>query len=489
MEYRAHTSCVSEAQKYQGALYKENGKSKNSKAAKAQKKGNSQALVPRQPYVEDAPDPDAGTIAIVDAPPHAPSPPPPAYAVLEHQPEQLALPAVNVFDFLVTDDTPNASRVSLPPPPPPLPPLQREQQHYEEVMTMVENAPTLFAINRSSPLALNGEDGAMILQEYEEKMYESDRQQENGYQDSYRDNASIHSMQAQSQDRAQEKRERLQQRPQQQPVYLTPAPKREREASKQRDGSRGREHKSKDGKKRKRHHAEDLDLTTAGPSHDRDLVMAEAPTLHSGLTGGMEKMFSRRSGAEYPSPSPDYPDDIPVAETPASPLKRTRHSRTESRPEPRPEPRGRDKRVRGSLLLSLVSSGTSRVSTRKSSSSTQHTTSDDRPPKKHHRHRRREDSERPHQRNVKAIEYHPTVEPGDSQNQLVVYRTRAELFTSFISKGPESTLGCSMNKALKRYHRERADQDIGMGRAEEEKELWKSLRMKKNDRGEIVLFF
>jgi cell growth-regulating nucleolar protein len=348
---------------------------------------------------------------------------------------------------------------------------------------MVENAPALFNINRKSPVALSGEDGAMILQEYEEKMYESDRR-ENGYQDSYKGNASMYSAQAQSQDRAQEKHERPQQRSPQQ-VYLTPAPKREREASKQRDGSRGREHKSKDGKKRKRHHAEDLDLTAARTSYDRDSVMTEAPTLHSGLTGGIEKMFSRRSGVEYPSPSPDYPDDIPVAETPASPLKRTRHSRTETRP----EPRGRDKRVRGSLLLSLVSSGTSTVSTRKSSSSTQHTTSDDRPPKKHHRHRRREDSERPHQRKVKAIEYHPIVERDDSQNQLVVYRTRAELFTSFVRKGPESTLGCSMNKALKRYHRERADQGIGLGRAEEEKELWKSLRMKKNDRGEIVLFF
>ncbi|KAI9782447.1 MAG: hypothetical protein M1839_004933 [Geoglossum umbratile] len=479
MEYKAHTSCVSEAQKYQGALYKENGKSKNSKATKAQKRNNnSQALVPRQPYVEDAPDPDAGALAIVDAPPHAPSPPPPMNAVLAHQPEQLALPAVNVFDFLVTDDTPNASRVSLPPPSPP----QQEQHYHDEGMKMVDNAPALFDVNRRSPSALNGEDGAMILQEYEERMYENDRQ-EIDYQDNYRDNASVYSAQAQSQNRAQEKRERPQQRSPQQ-TYSTPAPMREREASKQRDGSRGREHKSKDGKKRKRHHAGDLDLSAARLSYgDRDSVMAEAPVLHSGLTGGIERMFSRRSGVEYPSPSPDYPDDIPIAETPASPLKRTRHSRTETRS----EPRGREKRARGSLLLSLVSSGTSTVSTRKSSSSTQHTTADDRPPKKHHR-RRRDDSERP-QRKVMAIEYHPTVEQEHPQNQLVVYRSRAELFTSLIRKGPESTLGCSMNKALKRYHRDRADQGIGMGRAEEEKELWKSLRMKKNDRGEIVLFF
>jgi cell growth-regulating nucleolar protein len=339
---------------------------------------------------------------------------------------------------------------------------------------------------------MGGEDGAMILQEYEDQMYESDRR-ESGYQTGEWDDDSIYSTPAQSQERTRgKKQEQTRQRPQQQQqqqTYLTPAPKRERELSKQRDGSRGREHKSKDGKKRKRYHtAEDFDLSVVRTSYnvDRDSVMTDAPVLHSGLTGGMDRMLTGRSGAEYPSPSPDYPDDVPVAQTPASPLKRTRHSQAETR--------GRQKGMRGKGLLSLVSSGTSTVSTRKSSSSTHNTTtSDDRPPKKHHRHhhRRRDDSERSHHRKVKAIEYHPTIEqqPENSQNQLIIYRSRAELFTSFISKGPESTIGCSMNKALKRYHRDRADQGIGMGRAEEEKELWKSLRLKRNERGEIVLFF
>jgi len=56
-----------------------------------------------------------------------------------------------------------------------------------------------------------------------------------------------------------------------------------------------------------------------------------------------------------------------------------------------------------------------------------------------------------------------------------------------VTKGPESETGCSMNKALKRYHREREEQNLGLGKAEEEKELWKSLRLKKNERGEIVV--
>ena len=75
--------------------------------------------------------------------------------------------------------------------------------------------------------------------------------------------------------------------------------------------------------------------------------------------------------------------------------------------------------------------------------------------------------------------------------QLVVFRSRAELFMSFVNKGPESERGVSINKALKRYHRERSGSDGrgGLGRGEEEKELWKSMRLRRNDMGEIIVFF
>jgi cell growth-regulating nucleolar protein len=75
-----------------------------------------------------------------------------------------------------------------------------------------------------------------------------------------------------------------------------------------------------------------------------------------------------------------------------------------------------------------------------------------------------------------------------TDGEMVVYQPRAELLLSFINKGPESERGVSMNKALKRYHRERNAEGVGLSRAEEEKELWRSLRMKRNERGEIVLF-
>jgi cell growth-regulating nucleolar protein len=89
------------------------------------------------------------------------------------------------------------------------------------------------------------------------------------------------------------------------------------------------------------------------------------------------------------------------------------------------------------------------------------------------------------------IEYQPMNGDGavqDDQAQMVVYKPRAELLLSYINKGPESERGLSMNKALKRYHRDRNAVGVGLSKGEEEKELWRSLRMKRNDRGEIVLF-
>ena len=59
---------------------------------------------------------------------------------------------------------------------------------------------------------------------------------------------------------------------------------------------------------------------------------------------------------------------------------------------------------------------------------------------------------------------------------------------SFTNKGPKSERGCSINKTLKKYHRRRATMGLGLDKSKEEKKLWRALRLKRNDRGEIVLF-
>ena len=146
---------------------------------------------------------------------------------------------------------------------------------------------------------------------------------------------------------------------------------------------------------------------------------------------------------------------------------------------------------------------------------------------------RRSDSRRPHHHHHNHRHHQSGAnhsQQQQQQQQLVVYRSSAEQFLSFVTKGPESEKGCSINKVLKRYHRERgtagsllpltfpsngngngngngagsvgsngsnnnnnnnnngAGGGVATAKTEEEKELWKSLRLRRNDRGEIILF-
>jgi cell growth-regulating nucleolar protein len=382
-------SCISEAQKYQGALYR---------PPKEKKQNNQMDIVPHKAYVEDADDDHHNShITIVDPPPpEAPSPPKavPGFTMSQDP--------INVFDFLVESETPNASLLELPAP---------------EPMNMIEGTPH------------TNSDRDLVRVRFHEQAAESISDLiEYG-------NSPIST------------------------IYQTPAPREDRERRKERkDRDQSRENKK--DKKRKRLHVETQDLAARGG----DEIMTDAPpVLHSGLTGGLSRLLSRPS--VFP-PSPDYSggDHEP---SPGSPLKKTKHSK-----------RGRSRiDTINDNIMSLITTG---------NSSREH--SEDRPRRKHRKHRDRSASEQPTRR---MIEYKPMngeIVPEDIGTQLVQYKPRADLLLSFINKGPESERGLSMNKALKRYHRERSEMGIGMPRAEEEKELWRSLRMKRNDRGEIVLF-
>ncbi|KAK5657072.1 hypothetical protein OQA88_3599 [Cercophora sp. LCS_1] len=237
--------------------------------------------------------------------------------------------------------------------------------------------------------------------------------------------------------------------------FRTPGAKSERKKS------RG-ESEMKSDKKRKRLHIE------------TDQVMTDAPPiLHSGLTGGLNRMMSR-PGA-FP-PSPDYSGgDVP--ETPASPLKKSKSKHHKSRTE-----------GLGNSLIAMIAAGSgvkpvkSKSSKKRKSSSTSTST------KKKSTKRLEAPKEQ------KLLEYRPgskDSKEGDSASaggQMVLFKPRAEHFLSFVQKGPESERGCSINKALKRYHRERSESGESLSKLMEEKELWRSLRMKKNEHGEIVLF-
>ena len=339
---------------------------------------------------------------MVSAPPRAPSPPPSARVA----------PPVNVFDFLVNDATPNASRMSL--------------GTTQEQMQMVAHAPPLFKSSTTSPHDTEGEA------EWEEEEDDDD----DGYE------YDMEPMSAEGRD-----------------VYTTPAHKTityEAEA------------KSLSTDKKRKRQVEDLDLTQAcRSSQELDDEMQEddqddRPVLHSGLTGGLNRLMSM---SKFP-PSPEYSAGSGPEPSPLSPAKRKRATLNGATVE------RRGRAANGQL-----------VKVRKVRRS-----SDESRPRKHHRshkHKEPEDPERS-RRPMKAIEYHRTTSPNANDgNQLVVYHRRAEMFLSFITKGPESEHGYSLNKALKRYHRERGEH--GLGKQEEEKELFKSLRLKRNERGEVVL--
>ncbi|KAJ5577967.1 uncharacterized protein N7459_006931 [Penicillium hispanicum] len=503
-EYQSHTACMSEAQKYQGALYKEKpgkGPKKGQNTPNQKAKSNPNARN-QQPRVEDASDTD-NTKATAPPPP-APSPPP----VAESKPTAEALAnggkPVNVFDYLVTDETPNASKVSLAAP--------------KEQMTMVNHAPSLFEpSNALARLDTKTDDEGHYDVAYEE----------NGY--SYGADPIPPSMYSKDV-------------PNVSAEFVTPAPKKKKDRRKEEKRASG----SVSEKKRKRGQEE----TFSSPQHDVDTPMMDAPSSvvnnagtpllqHSGLTGGLNRMMR--------SPSPDG-DDTPdhghqTYQDASSPIKRTRRNGKETHGDPglgisiknraerlvssmfggsgsvvsagsgasnEPNPRALVRTRRGSsssadehLEVRKKKSHRSRnpdphADARKSKRKSSNPTDGDRPSRRQKQsdERRRSDSRSPHRERQVTV-YKQSKPPARSED--VLQREMAAHFLSLVAR--DSERGCSIHKALKRFHRDFTDEydadrgrDHGRSRAdrerrsEDEKDLWRALRLRRNDRGEIVVF-
>ncbi|KAK7555888.1 hypothetical protein IWX49DRAFT_85703 [Phyllosticta citricarpa] len=422
--YKAHTSCMSEAQKYQGKLYKEKKKGPQPNGPR-QNANNSQALVPTKAPIEEVP-------AVLDVPPAAPSPP----------------PAVNVFDFLVTDDTPTAPRISSGA-------TADETRMIEDGQGLTTSNTTTTTQNTPGPSSSE-----------QDRRYEDD-----GY---YYGHAPIRP----GLDRVDSWD--LEPPPSPPPKYgapYTPANKWDHHRREPQEQTTAKS--SKSDKKRKRQHLED--------GHAEDTTMVDAPPmLHTGLTGGLNKMLSvpGDNGAAFPSPdsSGDAADDSNDAPSPSasSPIKRKKHSSGASAKETRKDKEKDAKKSKKSKHHDASADTTTtqrrgreivRVRRRRASSSS---------------------PEHAARKTTKAIEYHP---PQDDAGAVVKYdknaaasstgNARADLFFGLVTKGPDSERGVSLNKALKRYFKEK---EGASSRADEEKELWKALRLRRNDRGEIVLF-
>jgi cell growth-regulating nucleolar protein len=300
--------------------------------------------------------------------------------------------------------------------------------------------------------------------------------------------------------------------------YTTPAPKSKHSRTKSRDTDVETTSKKTD-RKRKRNSPAELDLSLVRAQEHRDTTMLDAPTsLHTGLTGGLNRLLAR---PEFP-PSPE--DSGEYANSPLSPMKRAKQGNTsalaraqreweiqqqkvrkadikEQREREEKEKKAKDRGRERDRKERQASTALVKIRPKKKRE-------DSNQEVRRIRRRQYSSSVSPPPRDrkaMKAIEYRrsgsrsPTP---DGNGQLIVRPNgevvpinagtddRADLFMSFITKGPESERGMSVNKALKSYHRERHEyRDREPTKSDEEKELWKNLRLKRNDRGEIVLFF
>lgn len=474
---------MSEAQKYQGALYKE-------KPAKGQKKGqNNQKQIAngntnakqhsnqnnrhQQPSVEDGSDGEGLKSAL---PPPAPTPPPtsevrtPAPAPANDKP-------VNVFDYLVTEQTPNASKESVP--------------GAKEQMAMKTNAKSVFQTSDS-------------LAQFEANPTTDDESK--NYDVAYNENGFSYGAGPIPQSNP---------FPNMSTEFVTPAPKKKKDRKEKAPGTVSE-------KKRKRGQPEALST----PREAIDTPMMDAPSSiinnagtpmlnHSGLTGGLNRMMR--------SPSPGSPETHRRAyQDASSPIKRSRRNGKEVNDHVDPGHGGSMKNRAGRLVSSMfggsvissASGGTDTnpkavVRARRGSFS-----SADGQSKKAHSRASPDDTRKSKRKSSNPADDRPTRRlkqiderrgPVDSpSHQVTVHRKsqppartdedlQRELAHHFLSLvARDSVRGCSINKALKRFHRDLSDDyDATQSwerKLDDEKDLWRALRMRRNDRGEIVLF-
>jgi cell growth-regulating nucleolar protein len=385
-------------------------------------------------------------VAIVDAPPRAPSPP----------------PGFNVFDFLIQNGDANTTH------PLDSPPSSPSSASSSEVSSSSED-------EESDPDSMDTDDNGPVLDAAEAaRQYMRQELLKQGF--TFGGEQHFEQFQSFAQFPPSPAGQSGQ--------FETPAPKlsHHRNISTTSVDSTTKE----STKKRKRGHPEELDLSSARAyKTNGDVIMTDVPApLHSGLTGGLNRLLSR---PELPPSPPDLDG------SPHSPLKRSKHAKIEDKRSKEKErirkaekekeakknktkEEKKEKKSSSAAIKDVKNGHWVRRRSRKDSSQQDQPSEQDQPARKQ----------------LKAIEYHPI--NGDDKlkptaNNAVVLHSkksiaRAEVFLSTAAKDTDSERGCSLNKALKRYYRDHASRK----NSKDEKELWKVLRLRKNDQGELVLF-
>lgn len=253
--------------------------------------------------------------------------------------------------------------------------------------------------------------------------------------------------------------------------HQTPAPKNSLNLEKRIDLYRDKSDAGDvlNGTKRKRLHLESR--SPVSPSQTATKDNSKTVVIHSQLTGDITRLMRRPS--TFPSgtnlPSRDSVGTSPIS--PISSIPPTKTKGTKKRKETFSIGTGVKAFITAKPLPAKLPSRSSSKSSSKSSNKPKALLLEEHPKMK-----RRSITE-------------ATSDKDDES--LVVYQPRskqAQILYGLIEKGLESPQGVSMSKALKKFNRERELLGLGTGKTPNEKELLKDLRVRRNERGELVLF-
>lgn len=260
--------------------------------------------------------------------------------------------------------------------------------------------------------------------------------------------------------------------------FITPAPRRSHTRNLSTDSTN-----QKKSAKRKRGHPEDLDMSKI---HTKDVVMTDVPSMHSGLTGGINRLMTQRHGL------PPSPEDSP--DSPKSPIKRSRRegkekkerrksSDSEKVDRKRTKHEKDSKTPKPSKTSSKQPAPTSATKIRRSFFSSSGAITRRAASPSH--------AQSPIRKKTKAIEYPSQngTENGQDDSMALVRISHAPTtkpvasFLDCLAKGTDSEEGVSVWKALKRWRRDAGGSESRDG----EKELWKGIKIRMNDRGELII--
>lgn len=445
--------------------------------------------MPRKAYVEDEAD--------AEHPPPVPTPPP---AVPDN-------PRDSVFDYMVEEESPNTPQIAF----------SKGRTRESKEMSMKNGAPPIFNDRRAS--SRNG------YRDSEDQLH-NDEYVQNGF--SYGSEA-INPRSLQDANGSYLSLD-----------FMTPAAKAARlrlEGKQAITPGHSRTNSGSEKKRKRGQSAPDVEGDVPMAGTDNQVTVLDTPAVaHSGLTGGLQRMITDDSGF-YPRSDSETErrdrrgDDRRRSRhtnDPASPIKRSRHTKDKGEKDDSGlgiSLKGRAAKALsavGGALLPLAGQDQQSKARRRVSSSDDYGRQDSREVsvekrerKKHkvHRHngsssantrpehRSRHDSPDDGKRRMRAIEYHKNDESGSDSDDvrgrgagdMVVHgaeerqRKGCEAFLSNIPRVGESEKGYSVHKALKRWHKQ-ADHRGG-GKSGAEEDLWRGLRLRKNERGEVVVFW